>query len=274
MLAPLNLHGTVVTFDALHSQTAHARFLVEDKHAHYIALIKGDQPTLHQCLKALTWREVPLLAIENKIHHVRDTTYAEDASRVRTGTAPRAMAFPLRNDDEGARHSMDAVVATSLMRMAAADLSMSPWQRPSDAYLVQLGLDALVAGIEAPSLPLLAGLGRGEHAQAREMFDLVLEELGLLPLTSEDLAKARWTAARWWAVQIVARQLDPLHGAKLICEEAAAELDYPDVLQPMVDLARGIDLLNDQTLEQQRFDEVTSAARDLLATDAYRNTSL
>ncbi|WP_229854113.1 transposase, partial [Streptomyces filipinensis] len=35
LLAPLNLHGTVVTFDALHSQTAHARFLVEDKHAHY-----------------------------------------------------------------------------------------------------------------------------------------------------------------------------------------------------------------------------------------------
>ncbi|MER7728155.1 hypothetical protein [Streptomyces sp. NPDC096323] len=30
--------------------------------------------------------------IENKIHHVRDTTYAEDASRVRTGTAPHAMA--------------------------------------------------------------------------------------------------------------------------------------------------------------------------------------
>jgi predicted transposase YbfD/YdcC len=152
----------VVTFDALHSQTAHARFLVEDKHAHYIALIKGNQPTLHQWLKALPWREVPLLdktratahgrdeirrikaaavagiafphavqavqivrrrriatrvtdltaeqadateiarrvrghwGIENKIHHVRDTTYAEDASRVRTGTAPRAMAS-LRN---------------------------------------------------------------------------------------------------------------------------------------------------------------------------------
>ncbi|MGW1752458.1 hypothetical protein ACWCRD_44090 [Streptomyces sp. NPDC002092] len=32
--------------------------------------------------------------IENKIHHVRNTTYAEDASRVRTGTAPRAMASP------------------------------------------------------------------------------------------------------------------------------------------------------------------------------------
>ena len=46
LLAPLDLRGTVVAFDALHSQTAHARFLVEDKHAHYIALIKGNQPTL------------------------------------------------------------------------------------------------------------------------------------------------------------------------------------------------------------------------------------
>ncbi|GHF04475.1 transposase [Streptomyces morookaense] len=34
--------------------------------------------------------------IENKIHHVRDTTFAADASRVRTETAPRAMAA-LRN---------------------------------------------------------------------------------------------------------------------------------------------------------------------------------
>jgi hypothetical protein len=30
------------------------------------------------------------------LHHVRDTTFAEDASRIRTGTAPRAMAS-LRN---------------------------------------------------------------------------------------------------------------------------------------------------------------------------------
>ncbi|MFJ1831341.1 hypothetical protein ACIOG9_43215, partial [Streptomyces sp. NPDC088178] len=117
---------------------------------------------------------------------------------------------------------MDAVVAISLIRMAAADLAMEPWQRPSDAYLVQLGLDALMADIEAPSLPLLAGLARGEYPQARELFDLVLEELGLLPLISEDLAKARWTAAQWWAGQIVACQLDPVHGAKLIYEEAAA----------------------------------------------------
>ncbi|MFC8596531.1 hypothetical protein [Streptomyces atroolivaceus] len=170
---------------------------------------------------------------------------------------------------------MDAVVAISLIRMAAADLAMEPWQRPSDAYLVQLGLDALMADIEAPSLPLLAGLARGEHPQARELFDLVLEELGLLPLTSEDLAKARWIAAQWWADQIVAGQLDPIHGAKLIYQESAAELDYPDTLQPIVDLARALDLPNDQPPDQQHIrNRVTSAARDFLASEAHRNHSL
>ncbi|MGW7530483.1 ISAs1 family transposase [Streptomyces sp. NPDC054783] len=173
LLATLDLTDTVVTFDALHSQTEHARFLVEDKQAHYIAVIKANHPTLHQELKQLPWRDVPLLGktratahgrdeirrvktctvtrgigfphapqavqivrrrrtvttgkvtlervyavtdltaeladapeiahrvrehwgIENKLHHVRDTAFAEDASRVRTGTAPRAMAA-LRN---------------------------------------------------------------------------------------------------------------------------------------------------------------------------------
>ena len=35
-------------------------------------------------------------AIENGLHHVRDTTYAEDASQVRVGTGPNVMAC-LRN---------------------------------------------------------------------------------------------------------------------------------------------------------------------------------
>jgi predicted transposase YbfD/YdcC len=48
MLAELDLADTAVTFDALHSQTAHARFLVKEKKAHYIAVIKGNQPLLYQ----------------------------------------------------------------------------------------------------------------------------------------------------------------------------------------------------------------------------------
>ncbi|MFD8708145.1 ISAs1 family transposase [Kitasatospora sp. NPDC059648] len=58
--------------------------------------------------------------IEDKIHHVRDTTYAEDASRVRTGTAPRTMAI-LRNLAIGAlRHAGHDSIAAGLRHHARA----------------------------------------------------------------------------------------------------------------------------------------------------------
>ncbi|WP_354644551.1 hypothetical protein [Kitasatospora camelliae] len=140
-----------------------------------------------------------------------------------------------------ARYDVDAVVAMSLIRMAAADRALALWQRPSGERLARLGLDALLAGVDAPSLRLLAGLGRREYGEAPELFDRVLEELDLLPLLPEDLRTARWAAAGWWARRIVEREVDPLDGARLIWQEAAAELGYPAALQPMVELATAID---------------------------------
>jgi hypothetical protein len=170
---------------------------------------------------------------------------------------------------------VEAVGAVSLIRMAAANLAGEPWQRPSDACLVQVGLDALLVGVEAPSFFLPAGLARGEYPQARGLFGLVLQELGLLPPVSQDLGGARWTAAWWWAGQIVACRLDPGRGAKLIHEEAAAELGYPDALQPVVDLARAPGLLDSRPPHQPPLgDRVTFAARDLLATQAHPGHSL
>ena len=52
-LAPLDLAGKVVTADALHAQRGHARFLVEEKHADYLFIVKGNQPTLLDDLKGL-----------------------------------------------------------------------------------------------------------------------------------------------------------------------------------------------------------------------------
>ncbi|MFR9793730.1 hypothetical protein ACL07V_34540 [Streptomyces sp. MB22_4] len=72
MLAPLGLADTVVTFDALHSQTEHARFLVEENRAHYIAVIKGNHPTLQRELKRLPWRDVPLQDKTRGTAHGRD----------------------------------------------------------------------------------------------------------------------------------------------------------------------------------------------------------
>lgn len=46
MLEQLQLEGVVVTADALHAQREHAKFLVEEKGAHYVFGLKGNQPTL------------------------------------------------------------------------------------------------------------------------------------------------------------------------------------------------------------------------------------
>lgn len=59
LLQPLDLAGRVVTADALHTQRETARFLVEDKHAHYLFTVKENQPTLYADLSALTEAHFP-----------------------------------------------------------------------------------------------------------------------------------------------------------------------------------------------------------------------
>lgn len=172
LLDRIELTGTVVTADALHTQTKHAHYL-HSRGAHYLLTVKGNQPTLYRELKKLPWQQVPtvdvttdkghgrietrtmkllqapasitfpnvhlaieltrrrkplhdrrwatetvylitdldyqqatpaLLAdvqrghwgIENRLHWVRDVTYAEDLSQVRSGAGPQVMAT-LRN---------------------------------------------------------------------------------------------------------------------------------------------------------------------------------
>lgn len=175
LLDALDPTGTVVTFDALHTVKDHLSWLVETKQAHYIAVVKTNQPTVHRQISHLPWSQVPVAhsasetghgrresrsiktlaiaknlrgiafphaklairlhrrrrpagrpqtretiyaltslhahqadpeelaahlhghwAIENSSHHIRDTTFGEDASTVHSGAAPRAMAA-LRN---------------------------------------------------------------------------------------------------------------------------------------------------------------------------------
>jgi predicted transposase YbfD/YdcC len=171
LLDGLDLAGRVITADAMHTQREHANWLVTQKHAAYILIVKHNQPTLHHQLATLPWPDIPVAdhtrdrgharmeirrlqvttvagldfpyatqairitrrvrslhrrrwrtvtvyAVTNltaaqahparladwirghwgieALHHIRDTTFAEDASQVRTGTTPWAMAS-LRN---------------------------------------------------------------------------------------------------------------------------------------------------------------------------------
>lgn len=192
LLAGIELAGTVVTADALHTTRDHATYL-HQRGAHYVFIVKKNQHRLHTRLTALpwpqaahhtatnighgrleqrtievlpaptdldfpgaaqvfqitryrtdrttgerethTWVGVTTLApdqatpaqitdllrkhweIENRLHYVRDVTYREDHSHLRTGTAPRAMAS-LRNLAISAlRHAGYTNIAAGLRRM-------------------------------------------------------------------------------------------------------------------------------------------------------------
>src|SRR5512132_129901 len=61
LLADLDLHGVVVTADALHTHPGAAEFLVTGKQAHYLFVVKANQPTLLARCAALPWHRVPVL---------------------------------------------------------------------------------------------------------------------------------------------------------------------------------------------------------------------
>lgn len=53
LLDDMDLTGVVVTADALHTQTDHAKFLVQDKQAEYVFTVKGNQPDLEATINHL-----------------------------------------------------------------------------------------------------------------------------------------------------------------------------------------------------------------------------
>jgi hypothetical protein len=53
LLDPHDITGQIVTVNALHTPRDSARYLVEDKHAHYVMEVKGNQPTLQDALAAV-----------------------------------------------------------------------------------------------------------------------------------------------------------------------------------------------------------------------------
>lgn len=64
--------GAVFTMDALHAQRGHAAYLVEQRKAHYLITIKDNQPNLAAQLRALPWREVPVLHRSHGRGHGRE----------------------------------------------------------------------------------------------------------------------------------------------------------------------------------------------------------
>lgn len=98
--------------------------------------------------------------------------------------------------------------------------------------LIQAALRALLAGVDSPSLVLLAGLGPREQSEAHDLFRAVTAELNLLS-SPPDLRALRWELVRWRCEQIAAGDLAPEVGGALIWH-LWTDLDRPERLQPLI----------------------------------------
>jgi predicted transposase YbfD/YdcC len=130
LLQPLDLAGAVVTFDALHTVRANLDWLAREKQAHYIAVVKNNQPLLYARVKALPWREVPAGSLTRDAGHGRLETRTLKTAHV------EGLDFPLarqaikitrwRQDTVTGKTSRETVYAITSLTSAqatAADLA-------------------------------------------------------------------------------------------------------------------------------------------------------
>jgi predicted transposase YbfD/YdcC len=85
LLQPLDLAGSVITADTLHTQREHAEFVLAGKHAHYILVVKQNQPSLYAQLKNLPWRNIPAGDRQRNRGHGRQEHRALQAATVAAG---------------------------------------------------------------------------------------------------------------------------------------------------------------------------------------------
>ena len=132
LLEPLDLAGAVVTADALHTVRANLDWLVSEKKAHYIAVVKRNQPLLHAQVRALPWRQVPAGSATRERGHGRAETRTLKAAHVSGLDFPHAcQAIKItrwRQDTATGKTSRETVYAiTSLASAHATSRTWPGW---------------------------------------------------------------------------------------------------------------------------------------------------
>jgi hypothetical protein len=100
--------------------------------------------------------------------------------------------------------------------------------------LIDTALQALLDGVESPSLPLLAGLSRREEAEAQELFRVVSEELGIAPPLPAETPDERWRLVRWLCEAIANEKAAPDNAGFLIWSQGWKQLGQPERLRPLI----------------------------------------
>jgi len=124
LLEQVDLDGAVVTADALHTVRANLDWLVKDKQAHYIAIVKRNQPLLHAQVTALPWRQVPAGSVTRGTGHGRAETRTLKTAHVSNLDFPHArQAIKItrwRQDSATGRTTRDTVYAVTSLTSAHA----------------------------------------------------------------------------------------------------------------------------------------------------------
>ena len=84
----IEITDAVITADALHAQHGHATYL-HRRGAHYLLIVKRNQPGLHAQLAALPWREVPVAYAKREHGHGRT-----ERRTLKVTSVARGLAFP------------------------------------------------------------------------------------------------------------------------------------------------------------------------------------
>lgn len=90
--------------------------------------------------------------------------------------------------------------------------------------LIRRALDAILAGVDSPSLRELAALGRREEAEAHELCGRVAEEPGLTGDLPQDAAAGWWELTQWWCARILAGAVPPETGGEMIARTLSLEV--------------------------------------------------
>ncbi|MFF3668515.1 ISAs1 family transposase [Microtetraspora malaysiensis] len=136
LLNNMDLTGCVITADALHTQRDHAEFLVGEKNAHYLLIVKKNQPSQYRQLTGLPWRQV-------EIHHrSKDRGHGREERRtIKVVSVAAGLLFPytvqaiqikrqVRGLGPGAKRRTVTVYAiTSLPAHQARPADLATWIR-------------------------------------------------------------------------------------------------------------------------------------------------
>jgi predicted transposase YbfD/YdcC len=135
LLEPPDLAGAVITADALHTQRDHAEFLVDTKKAHYILIVKKNQPSLYAQLKNLPWRTIPGGDKQRNRGHGREEHRTLQAATVAAGLAfphaAQAIRVTRRIRPLGGKkwRTVTIFAITSLTASQAAPAQLAAWIR-------------------------------------------------------------------------------------------------------------------------------------------------